>query len=186
MSEEEHVRTMRLRIARRWFTLKSTIGILYVDNIRQCDTLEDVVRRDPEPSTPPNEAKVYGETAIPARRYQVVIAKMERQIWLPKKLEWLPWSPRADGHLPLLLDVPGFTGIFMHALNTPKDTLGCIGVGTREPSKPDWIGGSRIALTALLLKIEEGLRVGELWLDIEEFGTPLFEVTDETEDEDDP
>jgi len=163
---------VRLRIARRWFTAKSTIGTLYVDELRQCDTLEDRVRRDPDPSTPANEDKVYGETAIPARRYRVVLEKPQRFIW----------SPRPDGKLPLLLEVPGFTGIFMHALNEPKETLGCIGVGTREPSKPDWIGGSRIALTVLLPKIDEGLRGGEVWLTIEEFGAPPPDVDDAEDD----
>jgi hypothetical protein len=160
---------VRLLIARRWFTAKSTSGNLYVDELRQCDVLEDRVRRDPDPSTPENEAKVSGETAIPAGRYQFVLQMPQRVIW----------SPRPDGKLPLLLDVPGFNGIFLHALNAPKNTLGCIGVGTREPSKPDWIGGSRVALTALLPKLEEGLRAGDLWLDIEEFGAPPPEIDDE-------
>lgn len=153
---------MRLRIARRWFTPKSTTGQWYVDELYQCDSLEDPVRADPDPTTPANEAKVYGETAIPAARYRVVLAKPARAIW----------SPRPDGQLPHLLDVPGYTGIFVHAFNAPKETLGCIGTGTREPGRPDWIGGSRTALTALVRKIDEGLRAGEVWLEIEEFGRP--------------
>lgn len=160
---------MRLRIARRWFTAKSTIGQWYVDEVYQCDSLEDTVRPDPDPATPANEGKVYGETAIPARRYRIVLEKPQRVIWSPRNGKDLP---EADGKLPHLLDVPGYTGIYVHAFNEPRETLGCIGTGTREPGRPDWIGGSRTALTALMRKVVEGLKAGDVWLDIEEFGRP--------------
>ena len=160
---------MTLRIARRWATRKSTIGQLYVDGLYQSDCLEDRLRRDPDPSTAVNEGKVYGETAIPAGRYQVVIAKMQRQVWLPEKREWSPWSPRPDGQLPQLLDIPGFMGIFVHAANSPVEILGCIATGTRDLATPDRLTGSRVALTALVTRIEEGLRAGEVWIDIENF-----------------
>ena len=150
---------MTLRIARRWPTTKSTIGQLYIEWVYQCDSLEDRLRRDPIPSTAANEGKVYGTTAIPAGHYQIVFQKPERSIW----------SPRADGQLPLLLNVPGYTVIFIHAFNDPTETLGCIAPGARDLAMPDRINGSRIALTPLVQKIDEGLRAGEVWIDIETF-----------------
>ena len=47
---------MRPRLSRRWFSERSTIGQLYVDDVEECFTLEDMVRRDPDPATSANEA----------------------------------------------------------------------------------------------------------------------------------
>jgi hypothetical protein len=41
-------------------------------------------------------------------------------------------SPKLGRRLPLLLDVPGFAGIRIHALKTAKGTEGCIGVGDNK------------------------------------------------------
>ena len=136
---------MRLRLTRRWFTDRSTIGQLYVDDLEECFTLEDVVR-------PAGEAKVPGRTAIPPGRYQVTMT----------------YSTRFKTVLPELLDVPGFTAIRIHAGNTDADTAGCILVGRIR--EPDRISASRSALDALLPKIQEGRAVGAVWLTVEAFG----------------
>ena len=75
-----------------------------------CDTLE------PKRRNLKKEKKIPGRTAIPEGRYRVLITKSYRfQCWLP-----------------LLLDVPGFSGIRIHAGNTVKDTTGCIIVGRNK------------------------------------------------------
>ena len=145
---------MRLRLSRRWFTERSTIGQLYVDDVEECFTLEDMVRRDPDPATSANEAKVPGRTAIPAGRYCVVITP----------------SRRFKADLPELLDVPGFTAIRIHAGNTDADTEGCILVGRIR--EPDRISASRSALEALVPKLLDGLAAGEIWIDVEQVGVP--------------
>lgn len=170
---------MRMRITRRWFTRRSTIGQLFVDDLRECDTLEDPVRRDPDSATPANEGKVYGETAIPALTYVLKLEKPHRDIWSPRngkdlreddgKLLKLYWRDAASQ----LGEVPGFTGIYVHALNKPEESLGCIGVGQRDLAVPDWIGASRTALTALMAKVGPAFDAGEeVQLVIEEFGRP--------------
>ena len=91
-----------------------TIGRLYIDGERFCDTLEDRVRDLSK------EAKVKGRTAIPTGRYRLV----------------LTYSPRFKRILPLLVDVPFFSGVRIHRGNTAKDTEGCILVGfNREVGK---------------------------------------------------
>jgi len=96
---------MKLKLERIYKAPTYTIGKLYIDGAYFCDTLEDVVR--------PNGIKVYGKTAIPAGEYKVI----------------LNMSNRFKQIMPLLLNVPGFEGIRIHAGNTDADTNGCLLVG---------------------------------------------------------
>ena len=87
-----------------------TIGRLFVDGKYFCDTLEDRCRDLDK------EEKVMNETAIPEGIYEVIVnvsAKFRRK-------------------LPLLLDVPHFSGIRIHRGNMDKDTSGCILVGENK------------------------------------------------------
>ena len=88
-----------------------TIGCLAIDGTYFCDTLEPAWRDLKK------KHKVKGHTAIPEGRYPVVIT----------------WSPKFGQWLPLLLHVPLFEGIRIHAGNTEADTAGCIlpGLGGR-------------------------------------------------------
>ena len=90
---------MELTLTRTDFTNDSTIGELSVNGKFECFTLEDKVR----------PVKIKGMTAIPAGAYEVVIN----------------FSERFQRPLPLLLNVPNFDGIRIHAGNTAKDTEGC-------------------------------------------------------------
>ena len=84
----------------------TTIGKMYIDDEYFGYTLEDVTR----------DEKVYGETAIDAGTYRVI----------------LTMSNRFKRVMPLLLDVPKFTGIRIHGGNTHKNTEGCILVAKRR------------------------------------------------------
>lgn len=130
---------MNLTLIRRWFSPRSTIGELLIDDVRQCYTLEDQIRRGP---------KVPGETAIPAGRYQVVITE----------------SARFKRPLPLLLDVPGFKGIRIHPGNTCNDTEGCILVGATMG--PDRVNQSRKAFAPLFKRLQTAPQTGPVWLTI--------------------
>jgi hypothetical protein len=129
-----------LRLARRVFTARSTIGDLYVDGQRECFTLEDAVREGP---------KIPGQTAIPYGSYRIVI----------------DYSFRFKRLLPLLVDVPGFTGIRIHPGNTDADTSGCILPGQTEHA--DSIGDSRAAFNPLFAKLQGALGRDEpVWIEI--------------------
>lgn len=67
-----------------------------------CDTIEPPVR--------PKSDFLRGKTAIPAGTYDLVLTR----------------SPRFGRLLPLVVDVPGMSGIRIHRGNTVADTRGCI------------------------------------------------------------
>jgi hypothetical protein len=116
-----------------------TIGRLFVDGRSECWTLEDVVR----------PVKVAGQTAIPAGRYAVTVTK----------------SQRFGRMLPLLLAVPGFEGIRIHAGNTAADTEGCVLVGQQRGVAS--IQQSALALAHLQPQIAGALARGEaVFMDI--------------------
>lgn len=99
---------MKMKLRRTFKGAEYTIGKLYLNDEYFCDTLEDVVR--------PEGRKIAGKTAIPAGEYKVVLTESKRF----KKL------------LPLLINVPNFTGVRIHSGNTHHDTEGCILVGENK------------------------------------------------------
>lgn len=103
----EERRTLELTLTRIARRKGYTIGRLFIDGIYFCDTLEPEWR-DIGWGRPGR--KVKGKTAIPEGRYPVVITL----------------SPRFGQWLPLLVGVPQFEGIRIHAGNKPEDTEGCI------------------------------------------------------------
>lgn len=140
---------MELDLPRRPSKGKATLGDLSVDGTFECFTLEDLVR--------PNGEKVYGETAIPAGRYQVVITKSNR------------FSAIAghDVFLPLLLNVPSYEGVRIHGGNKPVDTEGCILVGQEVAPDEQSILHSQAALGPLQVKIQTALSNAEqVWITI--------------------
>ena len=141
---------MQLRIEREPSTKFSTPGKLYIDNVFFVFILEDVMRADPNPNTPQNEAKVYGETCIPAGRYRVRVT----------------YSPKFKKKLPEILNVPGYTGIRLHGGVTAKHSLGCPLTGQARVSL-DEIAGGIAASEALKAKIEAAEARGEeVWITI--------------------
>lgn len=117
---------MRLKIDRRWKKATYTIGILYVDGVRFCETMEDRDRglRQTDSKSSIAAKKVYGETAIPTGTYGVVL-----NVLSPKYAAVSWYRELCRGNMPRLLSVPGFDGILIHPGNTALDTLGCILVG---------------------------------------------------------
>ena len=63
----------------------------------------------------------------------------------------MPLWELSRGDSPLIIDVPNFDGVRIHAGNTAADTAGCILVGKERDA--DDIRESRAALQALLAKM---------------------------------
>ena len=109
-----------------------------------CDTLEPTWRDYKN-----GARKMKGQSAIPEGRYAVVIS----------------WSPKMQKWLPILLGVPMFTGIRIHAGNTSADTEGCILVG--ENRKVGMVVNSNRWLKRLKDRIVEAKERGEaVWITV--------------------
>jgi hypothetical protein len=133
---------MQLNLLRRYLYDDCTIGELFLEGQedRLCWTLEDQVRTGP---------KVDGQTAIPTGRYKVIVTP----------------SQRFKRDLPLLLDVPGFTGIRIHSGNTASDTEGCVLVGQAVGDHA--VTRSRAAFTPLFRQIQRALWTNEaVWITV--------------------
>lgn len=125
------------------------IGRLEIADVWRCWVLEDKVREIE--GRPVEEWKIKGITAIPRGRYAVVLDK----------------SARFGKVLPRLLDVPGYSGVRIHAGNTPEDTEGCLLVGQGFDAATGNVTHSRAALAELMSILVEADDDGaEIWITI--------------------
>ena len=127
---------MELRLDRSPSASHATLGKLYINDVYECVTLEDVIRD----LGPDGSGKVQDATAIPAGRYNVII----------------DWSPKFQRPMLHILAVPFFTGIRIHSGNDDGNTEGCVLVGQRVVG-PDYIQGGSSALPILQNKISQAL-----------------------------
>lgn len=117
----------KLVLKRDIFTDEFTLGKITVDGVHFCYTVEDMVRTE----------KVAGKTAIPFGKYKILVTL----------------SARFKKMLPLLLDVPNFTGVRIHSGNTAADSEGCILVGLGRTDTG--VSRSRDAMASLMKLLEQ-------------------------------
>jgi hypothetical protein len=118
-----------------------TIGSISYLESRVCYILEDQER----------EKKIKGETAIPCGIYEVAITM----------------SPKFKVLMPILLDVPDYTGVRIHTGNDADDTEGCLITGTEFDKKLCRAKYSHIAYNMLFPLIEVDIeRNGRTWIAI--------------------
>lgn len=138
-------RKLKIKVERKWYTPTSTVGELSINGFLFCHTLEDKDRKlEDAPSHAMMSRKLPGETAIPRGTYKLGITD----------------SPRFGRRLPLLYDVPCFTGIRIHGGNDHGDTEGCLLVGDKR-TKDDYIYNSRVTLERLIERLDDAIESGE-------------------------
>ena len=140
---------MKLTVVRHQFGTDATNGLLFIDGIFECYTVEDQYQA----------VKVMHETCIPEGTYDIKFRKVggfnER------------YSKRyKNAHYGMLhlQDVPNFTYILIHGGNTDEHTSGCLIVGETQQdldiSKDGFISRSQVAYKKLYDKVAKQLLQG--------------------------
>lgn len=129
---------MNLVLFRKTEINNTVLGELHIDNKFFCYTLEDKIR----------DVKIKHQTCIPQGTYEIVMTL----------------SQRFKTVLPLLLNVPNFEGIRIHAGNTTEDTSGCLLVGSSINNEV--LLHSKTTLQKLLPILQKALKVGPVTIEI--------------------
>jgi len=142
---------MKLDVIRTQFGKDATNGLLFIDNVFECYTLEDEVR----------DIKVHSETAIPLGTYNI---KFRNIGGFDTKYTARYGSTFHKGMLELQ-DVPNFKYILIHTGNTDQHTAGCLLLGETQQDldkgKDGFVGGSGDAYKKMYPKVRDALLNGE-------------------------
>ena len=143
---------MKLDVVRTQFGADATNGMLFVDGVFECFTLEDQVRKG---------SKIMKETAIPLGEYQIKYRNIGGYDSKYRARYGTDWH---NGMLELQ-DVPNFTYILIHTGNTDEHTAGCLLVGETQQDldkgKDGFVGGSGDAYKKFYPKVRDALNAGE-------------------------
>jgi len=141
---------VKLTVVRTQFGTDATNGLLFINGIFECYTLEDQYQA----------VKVMHETCIPEGTYDI---KFRKTGGFHSK-----YSERyKNAHYGMLhiQDVPNFTYILIHTGNTDEHTSGCLIVGETqqdlEISKDGFIGSSTVAYKKMYSKVANQLLQGK-------------------------
>ena len=149
---------MTIEVYRKWKKETYTVGQLFIDGKFFCNTIEDKDRHLDQsmPLKKIQEVKVAAKTAIPTGTYRI------RMDIISPKYSLKPWYVKNchGARLPRIENVPGWSGILIHAGNTAADSSGCLLVG-----KNDVVGmvtDSKATFLKLYNKMYEAYKKGEI------------------------
>jgi len=141
---------VKLTVVRTQFGTDATNGLLFIDGIFECYTLEDQYQA----------VKVMHETCIPEGTYDI---KFRKTGGFHAK-----YSERyKNAHYGMLhiQDVPNFTYILIHTGNSDEHTSGCLIIGETQQdldiSKDGFIGSSAVAYKKMYAKVAGQLLQGK-------------------------
>jgi len=118
---------MRLKIDRAWKKTGYTIGRFFVNGDRFHESLEDEDRGldSTWSEAQVKAAKIFGQTAIPAGTYKVILS-------VSPKYKDRDWAKEFDGLVPEIVGVTGYSGVRIHPANKASEIEGCIAVGENK------------------------------------------------------
>ena len=142
---------MKLNVIRHQFGKDATNGMLFIDGVFECYTLEDEVR----------DVKVMSETAIPLGTYKI---KFRNIGGFDTKYKARYGTTFHKGMLELQ-DVPNFKYILIHTGNTDEHTAGCLLLGETQQdldmNESGFIGHSGTAYKKMYTKVAGQLLQGK-------------------------
>ena len=140
---------MKLTVVRTQFGTDATNGLLFIDGIFECYTLEDQYQA----------VKVMHETCIPEGTYEIKF----RTVGGFHTRYQQRYGADHYGML-WLQDVPGFEYILIHTGNTDEHTSGCLIVGDTQQDLDvnfnGMVGSSKNAYMKLYEKVAKQLLIG--------------------------
>ena len=141
---------MKLQVVRTQFGKDATNGLLFINGVFECYTLEDQYQA----------VKVMHETCIPEGTYDIKFRKTGGF--------HARYSERyKNAHYGMLhiQDVPGFTYILIHTGNTDEHTSGCLIVGETQQDLDinfnGMVGSSAVAYKKMYAKVANQLLQGK-------------------------
>jgi hypothetical protein len=141
---------MKLQVVRTQFGIDATNGLLFIDGIFECFTLEDQYQ----------EVKVKSETCIPEGTYDVVL----RPEGGFNKRYLASYGPAFHKGMLWIKNVPGFEWILVHKGNNDEATGGCLLIGETQTDldrgKDGFIGNSGDAYKKMYPKVRNALLAG--------------------------
>ena len=137
---------MKLQVVRTQFGKNATNGLLFIDGIFECYTLEDEER----------EVKVMHETCIPEGTYTI---KLRNEGGFDSK--YTKKYPKMHRGMLHIQDVPGFQWILIHQGNFETNSSGCLLLGNSQQdldvSDKGFIGASADAYKKMYPKVRDAL-----------------------------
>ena len=141
---------MKLQVVRTQFGKDATNGLLFIDGVFECYTLEDQYQA----------VKVMHETCIPEGTYDIKFRKTGGF-----HAKYTERYKNAHYGMLHLQDVPGFTYILIHTGNTDEHTSGCLIVGESQQdldiADDGFIGSSAVAYKKMYSKVANQLLQGK-------------------------
>jgi len=141
---------MKLQVVRHQFGKDATNGMLFIDGVFECYTLEDQYQA----------VKVMHETCIPEGTYDINFRKTGGF-----HAKYTERYKNAHYGMLHIQDVPNFTYILIHTGNSDEHTSGCLIVGETQQdldiSKDGFIGSSTVAYKKMYAKVAGQLLQGK-------------------------
>ena len=141
---------MKLQVLRNQFGKDATNGMLFIDGVFECYTLEDQYQA----------VKVMHETCIPEGKYDINFRKTGGF-----HAKYTERYKNAHYGMLHIQDVPNFTYILIHTGNSDEHTSGCLIVGETQQdldiSKDGFIGSSTVAYKKMYAKVAGQLLQGK-------------------------